>query len=89
MFGPVSLSSCVIDQRCFLCDFFLPLFLQQGRHFGIWYSATSYVALMSQFFILLCIPFIPTVACADASVLGGLYLALFYMWLVLLRYVSH
>jgi hypothetical protein len=51
-------SSCVMDPRCFLCDLFLPLFLQQDRHLGIWHITTCLVALMSHFLIFCCISFI-------------------------------
>jgi hypothetical protein len=58
-------SSCVMDPRCFLCDLFLPLFLQQDRDLGIWHIATCHVALMSQFLMCCCISFIS--ACAYVS----------------------
>jgi hypothetical protein len=50
--------SCVVDPRCFLCDLFLPLFLQQDRHLGIWHVTTCMVALMSQCLMCCCISFI-------------------------------
>jgi hypothetical protein len=65
VFEPGFSSSCVIDQWCFLCDRFLPLFSQQDRHFIIWHKATSRVALMSQFLIFCCISFAS--ACAHIS----------------------
>jgi hypothetical protein len=58
-------SSCVIDPRCFLCDLFLPLFLQQDRHLGIWHSATWRDALMSQFLFFCSISLMS--ACAYVS----------------------
>jgi hypothetical protein len=78
VFGPVLLSSCVIDPRCFLCDLFLPLFSQQDRHLGIWHNATWRVAFILQFIFSRVFPSCPCVRMShvEVAVLVGLCLGL-------------